>query len=128
MKAPVTINQNLYVVIWHRNHLGIMSSEALIKSNGVYTYNFSHGVGKIYGGITGIVQLETGIPGLYGRAGGDGNADKVINLDDKINFWSLFVGSKGYLSGDYNLSGQINNLDKNEIWLENLNKFSSVPN
>jgi hypothetical protein len=128
MKAPVTINQNLYVVIWHRNHLGIMSSEPLIKSNGVYTYNFSNGVGKIYGGITGSVQLETGIPGLYGMAGGDGNADKVINLDDKINFWSLFVGSKGYLSGDYNLSGQINNLDKNEIWLENLNKFSSVPN
>ncbi|MFU8842964.1 MAG: hypothetical protein ACNA7V_04055 [Bacteroidales bacterium] len=128
LKAPVTINQNLYVVIWHRNHLGIMSSEALIKSSGAYAYNFSDGAGKIYGGATGSVQLETGIPGLYGMAGGDGNADKVVNNDDKINFWSLFVGSKGYLQGDYNMNGQINNRDKNDIWLENLDKFSSVPN
>jgi hypothetical protein len=128
LKAPVTINQNLFVVIWHRNHLGIMSSEALIKANGVYAYNFSDGAGKIYGGTTGSVQLESGIPGLYGMAGGDGNADKVVDNDDKNNFWSLFVGSKGYLSGDYNMNGQINNRDKNDIWFGNMNKYSSVPN
>jgi hypothetical protein len=61
-------------------------------------------------------------------AGGDGNADKVVDNDDKNNFWSLFVGSKGYLSGDYNMNGQINNRDKNDIWFGNMNKYSSVPN
>jgi hypothetical protein len=128
LTTPLTINQNLYVVIWHRNHLGIMSNNALVESDGVYTYNYSDAVNKIYGGSAGYVQLETGFPGLWGMAGGDGNAEGIVNGDDKNNFWSIFVGKTGYLSGDYNLNGHINNPDKNDIWLNNQNKECKVPN
>jgi hypothetical protein len=124
---PVIITQNLFVVLFHRNHLGILSANPLTKSNGIYTYNFSDGVGKVYGGATGYAQLEPGIPGLWGMAGGNGNADDIINNDDKNNFWSILVGSKGYLRGDYNMNGQINNPDKNDIWLKSLTKQSQVP-
>jgi hypothetical protein len=127
LTTPLTINQNLYVVIWHRNHLGIMSNFALVESNGVYSYNYSNALSQIYGGIDGCIQLETGLPGLFGMAGGDGNADGFVNNDDKNNFWSIFVGSRGYLSGDYNMNGQINNQDKNDIWLNNQNKDCKVP-
>ncbi len=41
LTTPLTISQNLYVVIWHRNHLGILSNNALINTNDVYTYDFS---------------------------------------------------------------------------------------
>jgi hypothetical protein len=128
LTTPLTINQNLYVVIWHRNHLPIMSANALVKTDGVYTYNFSNAVNNIYGTTDGFIQLESGFPPLWGMAGGDGNADGLVNGDDKNNFWSLFVGKTGYLSGDYNLNGHINNPDKNEIWLNNLTKTSQVPN
>jgi hypothetical protein len=126
LTAPVFIDQNLFVVIRHRNHLDIMSSAPLVKSNGVYTCNFSQ-IGAIYGTSNGYIQLEPGIPGLIAMAGGDGNADGTVNSSDKNSFWSFFVGSRGYLSGDYTLSGHINNPDKNEVWLDNLGKSSEVP-
>ncbi len=128
LTAPLTINQNLFVVIWHRNHLGVMSANALVKTNGIYTYNFSNAVNKIFGSINGFAVLDPGDPGLWGMAGGDGNADKIVNSEDKNNFWSIFVGTRGYLGGDYNLNGQINNPDKNDIWLNNQNKQCQVPN
>jgi len=124
---PVMVNQNLFVVLWHRNHPGIMSASPVTESAGIYAYNFSNTASKIYGGISGFVQLETDFPGLWGMAGGDGNADGTIDLADKNSFWSLLVGKDGYLAGDYNLNGQLNNPDKNDIWLGNQGKQCHVP-
>ncbi len=123
LTTPFSISQNLYVVIWHRNHLGIMSNNALINTDGVYTYDFSV-PGNIYGSSLGYAELETGVLGM---AGGDGNSDGLVDTDDKNNFWSIFVGTRGYLKGDYTLNGNINNPDKNDIWLNNQNKESQVP-
>jgi hypothetical protein len=128
LTSPLTISQNLFVVIWHRNHLGILSAIPLVKTNGVYTYNFSDASTKVYGGDAGYVLLESGFPALWGMAGGDGNADGIVNDNDKNNFWSILVGTRGYLQGDYNLNGHINNPDKNDIWLNNQIKQSQVPN
>jgi hypothetical protein len=124
LTAPLTISQNLYLVIWHRNHLGIMSSIPLVKLNNVYAYDFSTDFSKVYGGSTGYIQLETGV---WGMAGGDGNADGIVNAADKNNFWSIFVGTTGYLNYEYNLDGQISNQDKNDIWLNSQNKDCQVP-
>jgi hypothetical protein len=128
LTSPLTISQNLFVVVWHRNHLGILSAIPLVKTNGVYSYNFSDASTKVYGGTSGYLQLESGFPELWGMAGGDGNADGIVNDNDKNNFWSILVGTRGYLQGDYNLNGHINNPDKNDIWLNNQIKQSQVPN
>ena len=40
MQFDNPISDNLFVVLWHRNHLGILSAEAVIKVNGVYNYDF----------------------------------------------------------------------------------------
>jgi hypothetical protein len=125
LTAPLSISQNLFVVIWHRNHLGIMSAIPLVKTNNLYTCDFSTDAVKVYGGPDGYVQLEAGV---WGMVGGDGNADGNVNYNDKNNFWSLFVGSSGYIKGDYSMNGQINNPDKNDIWLNNQTKTSQVPN
>ena len=45
-----TINNDLYVVIHHRNHLSIMSSTGLTANAGVYSYDFSTGATQAYGG------------------------------------------------------------------------------
>jgi hypothetical protein len=127
LTVPVMISQNLFVVLWHRNHIGIMSANPLTESAGIYTYNFSDTGTKIYGSGNGFVQLESGFPGLWGMAGGDGNADGTVNSADKNSFWSILAGTSGYLPGDYNLNGHINNPDKNDFWQPNQGKGCEVP-
>ena len=121
------INDNLFVVIWHRNHLGIMSAAPLVKTNGYYAYDFSDAAEKTYGGSAGCKQLEMFGPAVWGMTGGDGDANRIVNTADKTSFWSIFTGKSGYISSDYNMDGQTNNPDKNNIWLNNLLKECQVP-
>lgn len=123
MNANVT--QNLYVVIWHRNHLGIMSANAVTQTGGVYTYDFTNSSAKAYGGTAAQKQLATGI---WGMVAGDGNGDKAVNATDKLAVWGISVGNTGYLSGDFNMNSQVNNQDKNDKWLLNTTYQSQVPN
>ncbi len=46
----ITISESLFVVVWHRNHLGILSAYSLEEVGGVYSYNFSTGSDKAFGG------------------------------------------------------------------------------
>lgn len=122
------INDDLFVVIQHRNHLGIMSANGLIKSDRYYAYDFSDAAAKNYGGALGIKQLETFGTQVWGMMAGDGDANGTINNDDKTSFWSIFTGQSGYLSSDYDMDGQTDNQDKNQMWLNNINGQSQVPN
>ena len=117
------VNQNLFVVLWHRNHIGIMSSVPLSKINNEYQYDFSTGVDKVYNGSNNYKEL---IPGIWGMIGGDWNTNGVINGYDKLK-WKQVSGINGYSSSDYNLNGMIDNKDKNEIWIGNYGKITSIP-
>ena len=46
-----SINQQLFAVVHHRNHLGILSANAVTNSGGVYNYDFTTGYNKTYGGM-----------------------------------------------------------------------------
>ncbi|MBC8488465.1 MAG: hypothetical protein H8D45_20755 [Bacteroidetes bacterium] len=117
--------QNLYIVVWHRNHLGIMSAYPVTESGGIYSYDFSSGVDQVYGGVHAHKNLGGGV---YGMIGGDGDANGIINNADKTSIWWIIAGKRGYEAGDYNLNGQINNKDKNNVWLINIGSTSQVPN
>ncbi len=121
---PATISNNLFVIIWHKNHLGIMSAIPVSLSGGVYTYNFTTGSGQAYGGINGQKPLAIGKWGMYA---GDGDANNTINTADKTSVWTPNAGKKGYLNADYNRDGQVNNPDKNNYWLPNVGKSCQVP-
>lgn len=122
------INENLFVVIQHRNHLGIMSANPLTKVDGEYAYDFSADAANNYGGVAAVKQLEIFGPNVWGMMGGDGDANGTVNNIDKTSFWSILSGKSGYFSGDYNLDGQINNIDKNDVWFDNIDKNTQVPN
>jgi hypothetical protein len=124
IKLYVTIEDNLYAVILHRNHLGIMSSSSLTQTGGVYTYDFSTGFDKVYGGSLGYKQLGTGI---WGMPTGDSDANGIIDIQDKQNIWSAQAGESGYKSGDVNLNGEVDNADKDDKILPNIGKESQVP-
>nr|NQU89848.1 S8 family serine peptidase [Bacteroidota bacterium] len=121
----VPVSDSIFLVIRHRNHLGVMTSIAL-KNNGgnVYTYDFTTGTTKAYGGIAGYKEIGDGI---YGLVSGDGNADGFINLNDKLLNWNPKAGDMEYHPGDYNCDTQIDNVDKDEYWLPNRGFEGQVP-
>ncbi|MCD4736625.1 MAG: hypothetical protein K8R53_11320 [Bacteroidales bacterium] len=120
----LTINDQLFVVVWQRNHIGIMSAFPLPYTSGLYSYNFSTGIGQVYGGMNGHKEL---VSGIWGMVGADGNADEQINNLDKNDVWAVEAGSSGYFSGDFNMDNQVNNADKNDIWIPNTGLGGQVP-
>ncbi|MBN1339330.1 MAG: hypothetical protein JXA03_08405, partial [Bacteroidales bacterium] len=127
--SPLTfdyqVTQNLFAIIWHRNHLGVMNSTPLVKTGNTYTYDFTTGSGQAYGGVQAHKEIA---PGVWGMISADGNADGQVNNSDKNDVWSPQAGSNGYLQGDFNMDAQVNNNDKNELWKPNTGLGSQVPN
>jgi len=121
---PVTPVNNLYAVIWHRNHLGIMSANPLIYSGGIYSYDFTDAAGKAYGGSNGHKQIGVN---AWGMIAADGDANRQVDNQDKNNIWALQAGLSGYLPGDFSMNGQVDNLDKVDLWGVNSGRGSQVP-
>ena len=118
----VPITQNLYAIVWHRNHLGIMSANSLSLNGGVYNYDFTTSADQAY--LNGQKSLGGG---KYGMHSGDTNGNGEVHQDDIDNIWSVDVGKKGYYNGDMDLNNQVNNQDKNDFWFPNLGLNSQVP-
>jgi hypothetical protein len=119
-----TLIENMFVVIRHRNHIDIMSANPLVITDGLYSYNFSDAASKIHGGENACKQISGNI---WGMTSGDGNADNMIDYSDKISAWFNYAGKSGYLLNDFNLDGQSNNPDKDDLWLPNIGVVSAVP-
>ncbi|MBE9492071.1 MAG: hypothetical protein IMY70_04240 [Bacteroidetes bacterium] len=117
-----SIIQSLFVVVWHRNHLGMMSAFALTESAGVYTYNFTTAMGMAY------LNGQKGLNGsVYAMFAGDADGNGEIESIDKDSFWAIQAGEKGYKSADFNMNSQVMNQDKNDFWFQNLTEQSQVP-
>jgi len=119
-----TINNNLYIVIHHRNHIPIMSSTAITLNGGLYEYDFTGSETMVYGGANGYVEI---VQGIWGMVAGDGVCDGNINMDDKIIIWEPQSGNNGYFNGDFNMNGEIDNKDKNGCWKPNIGSYSQEP-
>ena len=118
------ITYDLFVVIYHRNHLAVMSADPLSQTDGVYMYNFTTGGNQAYeNGAAGQKEIATGIWGMFG---GDVNSDGDISSTDKT-IWGPQAGTKGYNASDLDMSSQIDNQDKNNIWVSNVGAISQVP-
>ena len=120
-----SITNNLYVVIRHRNHLAIMSANAVTPSGGIYSYNFSSAAGQVHGNSSGHKQIAAGVWGMFSA---NGWPDKFIIIHDRDIIWDPQVGNTGYLSGDFNMDTEVDNVDKNDHWVVNTGETSQVPN
>lgn len=120
-----SITNFLYIVIWSRNHVGIMSNLD-ITPTGTVNYDFTTGSGQVFGGTAGYKEIEAGV---WGMASGDINADGTVNATDKSpSGWKVDAGKKGYYGTDLNMNGQINNQDKNDFLYPEFTKTTGVPN
>jgi len=118
------LSNDLFVVIHHRNHLSIMSANPIMESDGMYSYDFTSGEGQALGGLMGQKNLGSG---LWGMISGDGDRNGFIDLNDKSPVWVNEAGTNGYLFSDYNLDGESDNVDKNDVLLPNTGRGSQVP-
>jgi len=130
MNCPIQVQQSgpFYVVIEHRNHMGIMSAAPIEVVNAEMTYDFSTQDSYRDPTSVGQKQLANGKWVMYA---GDMNqtadnpsydingTDKAIWQDDNGQF-------DQYAPADINLDGDINGSDKIP-WEENNGNSSRVP-
>ena len=116
--------QNLFAVIYHRNHLPVMSAQPLQLQDGTYSWDFTSGPDQAFGGSNAQKLVASGI---YALIGGDGDGNGQIQNQDKNAVWNIQSGQAGYLGGDFDLNGQVQNQDKNNIWNPNSGKGTMVP-
>ena len=119
----VSIEDNLFAVIRHRNHLGVLSANALSGLGDVYFYDFTTGADKAYG-TDAQKYLSSGI---YGMISGDVDASGLIDQDDKSIYWEPSAGTTDYNNSDLNLDTEVDNKDKDDFWVSNFGSGSQVP-
>lgn len=124
LKFSVSLTANLYVVIYHRNHIAAISANPVLLINGNGSYNFSSGEFKVLEGSLGHKEFSSGI---WGLTAGDSNGDGEINELDKQNNWEQEAGTFGYLNADFSMDSQNDNKDKNDFWNLNIGFKSRVP-
>ncbi|WP_345003652.1 DUF11 domain-containing protein, partial [Snuella lapsa] len=135
--CTLDLDQSYYVVVEHRNHLIVMSHEAVPIVDGVLTYDFrnkqSYDVDFFGEGRVGQKEVLPGVFAMYAGNGdqGDGTTingeDTDINTND-FNVWSFNENIfKVYNIGDYDMNGDVNSNDYN-LWQRNTNvALSAVP-
>ena len=117
-----TVTNSLYVIIWHRNHLAIMSSGWLSQYLEVYTWDFTTQLSNAY--LNGQKPVGAGV---FGMISGDSDANGTVETADINPGWYQNAGTMGYASVDLNLDSQINNKDKDSYWVPNIGATAHLP-
>lgn len=113
---------NYYLVIYHRNHISIMSSTPTSLDYVSTQYDFTNSQSKAFG--TNPMKDLGG--GYFGAYTGDTNGSGTVDASDRSNAWNQRNVS-GYNSSDVNLSGTVDAADRSVIW-NNRNLSTQVPN
>ncbi len=117
-----------YVVVYHRNHLSVMTASAItLDAENSNLYDFTDAQSKAYSEDDDpMVALGND---RYGMIAGDGNSDGWVDDLDYDDIWSLQNGEPYEYSdfGDYNLDGGVDAIDHNRYFIPNYDKYSQVP-
>jgi|GEM_PF-308626 len=125
--ALSSLGDPLYVVIEHRNHIGIMSPTPVNIVNNTFTYDFR--ISDSYRNATsfGQKQLPTGEWAMFA---GDADQSDLPSFDIQATDKIIWVENNGvfdyYLSPDFNLDADVDGKDK-ALWFENNGISSRVP-
>ncbi|MCB2220721.1 MAG: hypothetical protein KQI35_10015 [Bacteroidetes bacterium] len=123
-RFDIVPSDDYYLVIWHRNHLGVLSAQPITMEEDQMTYDFTTGPDKYYHGIQGTKDLSAG---TWGMIAADLNGDGIVDETDKSTGWNVEAGKSGYLFSDANLDAHTNNNDKNQLLYSNTSLESQVP-
>ncbi|MGE5313442.1 MAG: dockerin type I domain-containing protein, partial [Acidobacteriota bacterium] len=108
---PGIVPGSYYIAICHRNHLMVMTSQAVPLSLSSLLYDFTTGMEKAYGTYP-MTPLSGSL--LYGMHGGDANRDGQVTGSDYNLFSPRFSSiSSGYDDADLNMDGRVTGTDYN---------------
>lgn len=114
-----------YIVLRHRNHLAIMSRNAVqFVSTGTPPLLDLTNSSNIYGGMAGVITVNANNVAMIA---GDADQNGSIGPSDRNGAWRNQVGLSGYLSADFNLDGSVFPSDLNRFWRLNSGRASRVP-
>ncbi|MFZ4465307.1 MAG: hypothetical protein ACOYN5_15785 [Bacteroidales bacterium] len=120
-EMPV-INDSLFVVIRHRNHIAVMSSHGMTPAADSFSYDFTDGLAKVYGEGAGYKELETGV---FGLVAGDADADGNVFMSDRT-LWRGDLGiTLNYMATDFDLDANAFMSDR-ALWRANLGTANPV--
>lgn len=131
---PLSTPDEYYVVVRHRNHLAIMTSNKVpltLKSageTGLQTVDLTDET-IVLGGAEALKAIARRADDsiIYGMPGGDYNTDGIIDNVDYDRIWA-WRDYEGYWNEDTDLSGIVTTKDYNISWNNaNMNKITLVP-
>ncbi len=118
---------SVYVVIEHRNHMGIMTPQKVPIINKTLSWDFRFT--DSYKDATSVGQKEI-LPGTWAMFAGDGDQSDFPSFDIKGTDKTLWLNNNGifqqYMIPDFDLNGDINGADK-VLWFQNNGVSSRVP-
>ncbi|MBQ4820918.1 leucine-rich repeat domain-containing protein [Aquimarina sp. MMG016] len=107
-----------YVLITHRNHLGIRSANTVSLSATTAILDLTTDTSLILGGTNAVTEIRNG---TYAMLAGDGDANGQIQNTD-INTVITLLGGSGYSDADMDMNGQVQNTDINNLMNPNVGK------
>lgn len=117
------VEGDYYLVIYHLNHLSVMSAKKInVKNDGSVSYNFTETVDNIYGDKKVHTKLSNG---YLAMVAGDSDASGIINNLDFGNIANQ-IPYMGYTASDLDMNGVVNVLDYSLI-NKNILRASQVP-
>ena len=116
-----------YIVVKHRNHLAVMSSD-LVELDGITSYDFTTSESQAYIKTVGAIPMANlgGTPTKYGMYDGDTDASGVVDVLDRANAWNNRNHTGVYVGSDTDLSSVVDVIDRANTW-NNRNIISQVP-
>ncbi len=112
-----------YVVIYHRNHVGVMSSAALTydSDSSAFVYDFTTASGQAHG--TNALIQSGSVYVLYG--GAVDQSTTAIDADDRDAAWDD-RNAYGYRGSDANMDGNVDAADRSLIY-NNAGQDEQIP-
>ena len=109
---------NYLVAVNHRNHLGIISANAVALSSDTTSLDFTSDTSIVEGGS---IALNTTDSGVLALILGDFDENELVDGID-ISSGIQFIGQSGYNNADLDLNGVVGNIELNSLITPNIGK------
>lgn len=112
-------NDQYFIAVNHRNHLGIISNSTIaLNTDDSTTVNLSNAASSVFGGTNSVVDMSNG---LFAMVSGDFDENGQIQNND-TNAVIQLLGVSGYNKADLDMNGQVQNTDINTNLNPNIGK------
>lgn len=118
---PISFTDNIYIVVYHRNHIRVMSASALTMAGDAYVYDFTDALSKAFDSQ----QTDLG-GGFFGMYSSDCENDGEVFSGDLAVFLNAYPTFGGYNPADLDLDGEVFSGDL-FYFLNDYPTFTSIP-